>query len=88
MKRGYKLWMIIDTNGYSNKFDVYQGKFEQVPEKMKCFGLGKRVVLSMVDHLHNRNHKVYVENYLQKNCADSDINFYKCMDNSTSNCCF
>ena len=30
--------MIIDTNGYSNKFDVYQGKFEQVPEKMKCFG--------------------------------------------------
>ena len=38
--------MIIDTNGYSNKFDVYQGKFEQVPEKMKCFGLGKRVVLS------------------------------------------
>ena len=58
-----KLWMIADADGYINKFDVYQGKFEQVPENMKFFGLGERVVLSMVDHLHNKNHKVYLDNY-------------------------
>ena len=30
---------------------------------MKTFGLGERVVLSMIDHLHNKNHKVYLNNY-------------------------
>ena len=39
IKRGYKLWMIAGTDGYINKFDVYQGKFELVPEDMKSFGL-------------------------------------------------
>ena len=27
--------MIPDIDGYINKFDLYQGKFEQVPEDMK-----------------------------------------------------
>ena len=63
IKRGYKLWIIADTDGCINKFDVYQGKFEQVPEDMKSFGLGECVVLSMVDHLHNKNHEVYLDNY-------------------------
>ena len=30
VKRDYQLWMIPDAVGYINKFDVYQGKFEQV----------------------------------------------------------
>ena len=30
---------------------------------MKSFGLGECVVLSMVDHLHNKNHEVYLDNY-------------------------
>ena len=55
--------MNADTDRYINKFDVYQGKVEQVPEDMKSFGLGERVVLSMVDHLHNKNHEVYLDNY-------------------------
>ena len=63
IKRGYKLWMIANTDGYINKFDVYQGKFDQVREDIKSFGLGKGVVLSMVDHLHNKNHEVYLDNY-------------------------
>ena len=33
IKRGYKLWMIAGTDGCINKFDVYQGKFEQVPRR-------------------------------------------------------
>ena len=63
IKRAYKLWMIAHTDGCINKFDVYQGKFEHVPEDMKPFGLGERFVLSMVDHLHNKNHEVYLYNY-------------------------
>ena len=55
--------MIADTDGFINKLDVYQGKFEHVPEDMKPFGLGERIVLSMVDHLHNKNHEVYLDNY-------------------------
>ena len=55
--------MIADTDGYINKSDVYQGKFEQVPEDMKSFGLGECVVLSMLDHLQNKNHEVYLDNY-------------------------
>ena len=55
--------MIPDAVGYINKFDVYQGKFEQVSENMKLFGLGERVVLSMIDHLHNNHHEVNLDNY-------------------------
>ena len=32
-------------------------------QNMKSFGLGERVVSSMVDHLHNKNHGVYLDNY-------------------------
>ena len=31
--------MIADTDGYIKKFDVFQEKFEQMPEKMKSFDL-------------------------------------------------
>ena len=62
IKKGYKLWMIADTDGYINKFDVYQGKLEQVLGDMNSFGLGKGVVLSMLDHLHNKSHEVYLYN--------------------------
>ena len=34
-----------------------------MPENIKSFGLGERVVLNMVDHLHDRNHEVYLDNY-------------------------
>ena len=54
--------MIADTDRYINKFNVYQGKLEHVPGYMKTFELGERVVLSMVDHLHNKNHEVYLYN--------------------------
>ena len=54
--------MIADTDGYINKFDVYQGKLEQVLGDMNSFGLGKGVALSMLDHLHNKSHEVYLYN--------------------------
>ena len=55
--------MIANTDRYINEFDGYQGKLEQVPEDMKTFELGERVVLSMVDHLYNKNHEVYLDNF-------------------------
>ena len=42
---------------------MYIEKFEQVLENMKSLGLGEHVVLSMVDHLRNKNHEVYLDNY-------------------------
>ena len=42
---------------------MYIEKFEQVPENMKSLGLGEHVVLSMVDHLCNKNHEMYLDNY-------------------------
>ena len=55
--------MTADTGRYIEKFDVYQGKFDPVPENKMSFGLEERVVLSMVDQLHHRNHEVYLDNY-------------------------
>ena len=56
IKRGYKLWMMADTEGYMNKFEV-------VPDEFKSFGLGEQVVLNLVNHLHNKDHEVYIDNY-------------------------
>ena len=55
--------MIADTDGYINKFDIYQGRFELVPKNLKSFGLGERVVLKLFDHLHHKDHEVYIDNY-------------------------
>ena len=65
IKRGYKLWMRADMDGYVSKFDVYQGKnslldVEGVPAD---FGLGEKVVYSLTVDLKNKNHQVFFDNY-------------------------
>ena len=55
--------MMADVEGYINKFDVYQGQFEIVPDEFKSFGLGELVVLNLVNHLHHRDHEIYIDNY-------------------------
>lgn len=55
--------MIADTDVCINKFDVYQGRFDSVPENLKSFGLGERVVLKLVDHFHHKDYEVYNYNY-------------------------
>lgn len=47
IKRGYKLWCLADQKGYIKKFQVYQGKDEQLENEFKDCGLGERVVLSL-----------------------------------------
>lgn len=70
IKRGYKLWMRADMDGYISKFDVYQGKVADASKSSvekddeSCnFGLGEKVVQTMTDDLFNKNHEVYFDNY-------------------------
>lgn len=70
IKRGYKLWMRADMDGYISKFDVYQGKVADASkssakedDESSKFGLGENVVQTMTDDLLNKNHEVYFDNY-------------------------
>ena len=63
IKRGYKLWMRADTDGYITKFDIYQGKNSEVNTEEDRFGLGEKVVINMCRELYGKNHKVYFDNY-------------------------
>ena len=51
IKRGYKLWVIADMDGYISKFDVYQGKNGKENQKWNGFGLGESVLCEMVEDL-------------------------------------
>lgn len=64
IKRGYKMWCLADNSGYVFKFDIYTGKKGNYDANVrKEFGLGGEVVLKMTEHLHNKNHKVFFDNY-------------------------
>ncbi|CAI6355306.1 unnamed protein product [Macrosiphum euphorbiae] len=47
IKRGYKLWCLADQKGYIKKFQVYQGKDEQLENEFKDCGLGERIENSL-----------------------------------------
>ncbi|KAK3772798.1 hypothetical protein RRG08_011197 [Elysia crispata] len=64
IKRGYKLWVRADMDGYISKFDVYfQGKNGKENQKWNGFGLGESVVCEMVDDLFGGGHEVYFDNF-------------------------
>lgn len=64
IKRGYKLWCLADNDGYIYSFDIYTGKAGNDDSNLrKEFGLGGEVVLKLTDHLKNKNHKVFFDNY-------------------------
>ena len=69
IKRGYKLWMRADMDGYITKFDVYQGKVSDArkssaeDDESSNFGLGENVIKEMTDDLLNKNHEVYFDNF-------------------------
>lgn len=50
IKRGYKLWCLADQRGFIKKFQIYQGKDEEMSEKFNNYGLGERVVLELTEH--------------------------------------
>ena len=75
IKRGYKVWMLADESGYCLKFDVYTGKKDNKTTK----DLGAKVVISLVQGLEGKNHKVYFDNYftnvhLMKDLKEKGVN--------------
>ncbi len=67
IKRGYKLWVRADMDGYISKFDVYQGKaaeeFTVEGLDWSTFGLGEQVIQTMTQDLAGKNHEVYFDNF-------------------------
>ena len=68
IKRGYKLWVRADMDGYISKFDVYQGKAaeESTVEDLNgsTFGLGEQVVQTMTQDLAGKNHEVHFDYFV------------------------
>ena len=65
IKRGYKLWVRTDMDGYISKFDVYQGR-NTMPDNYNfptCYGLGESVVAHFTSDLLQKNHHIYFDNY-------------------------
>ena len=69
IKRGYKMWVLADMDGYIFKFDVYQGKggantsAADDDKDDGISGLGEQVIKTMTMDLHDKNHQVYFDNY-------------------------
>ena len=60
VKRGFKIWMLADSaTGYVLKFTVYEGKTGNSVER----GLGANVVKRLTEHLQNKYHHVYFDNF-------------------------
>ena len=63
IKRGYKLRVRADMDGYISNF--YQGR-NTMPKDynfLACFGLGESVVAHFTSDLLQKNHHVYFDNY-------------------------
>ena len=63
IKRGYKVWVRSDMNGYVCEFQIYTGKIANVAEK----NLGERVIKNLSQTLKNKNYHIYFGNYFTSN---------------------
>ena len=65
IKRGFKLWCLSDNTGYVFQTKVYTGKAEtqNASDDVKKFGLGGEVVLSLLKHITEANHKVFFDHF-------------------------
>lgn len=59
IKRGYKVWMLCDGNGYNLKFEIYTGKIANLVQK----DLGASVILRLSEELVGKYHHLYFDNY-------------------------
>nr|XP_023022033.1 piggyBac transposable element-derived protein 4-like [Leptinotarsa decemlineata] len=59
IKRGYKVWMLANKNGYCQKFEIYTGKSEDTEKN-----LGARVVKNLLKGMEEKHHVIYFDNYL------------------------
>ncbi|CAG9568339.1 unnamed protein product [Danaus chrysippus] len=63
IKRGYKLWCLADQRGYIKKFQIYQGKDEELNTKFTGYGLGEKVVLELTEQDWSKGKVVYFDNF-------------------------
>lgn len=63
IKRGYKLWCLADQKGYIKKFQIYQGKYDQLENEFKECGLGERVVLSLTKNEWGKKKQFFFDNF-------------------------
>lgn len=62
VKRGYKVWCLADAKtGYIMNFDIYTGK-NHCPHSTEDT-LGERVVIKLVENMHNSNNTVTFDNF-------------------------
>ena len=61
IKRGFKMWVRADSDGYMSRFEVYQGKGTGIGRE--GFGLGESVVLNLCEDILGKGHKVFFDNY-------------------------
>lgn len=77
IKRGYKVWVRADDNGYVCEFSVYTGKNNN---KSVEHGLGESVVHSLSDCLASKGYKIYADNFfssfsLAKSLSEKGIGY-------------
>ncbi|CAH1981734.1 unnamed protein product [Acanthoscelides obtectus] len=58
IKRGYKVWILANKNGYCQKFQIYTGKSEDTEKS-----LGARVVKYLLNGMEDKHHIVYFDNF-------------------------
>lgn len=76
IKRGYKVWVRADDNGYTSEFEIYTGKSGGCTEH----GLGGSVVSKLSEKLQGKGYKVYAANFfssfgLAKSLGDKGIGY-------------
>ncbi|CAI6354194.1 unnamed protein product [Macrosiphum euphorbiae] len=54
IKRGYKIWVRADQNGFISEFEIYTGKTDSVESS-----LGKRVILTLTNKIQGKYHRVF-----------------------------
>lgn len=60
---GYKLWMLSDTTGYCYNSSIYEGAKYVNGKKVVTKGLGKEVVLELMDEYLDKKHIVITDNF-------------------------
>lgn len=58
IKRGFKVWMRCNENGYASQFEIYSGKKEAVDKN-----LGEHVMKRLTECPRGKNHRVFMDNF-------------------------
>ncbi|GFQ71033.1 piggyBac transposable element-derived protein 4 [Trichonephila clavata] len=69
IKRGYKIWMRCNENGFASQFQIYTGKTSDVEKS-----LGERVVRDLTQPIYGKNHILYMDNFF------SSYNLYRYLE--------